>query len=176
MIWIRFPAGFRALARFTFRLPRRSRLREAILRRAVLQAMGAWARGDLELGLMRYTPDAVLTVEARPGARLDFEPSYRGPDGVRAFIRTYQDAFGDQSYEPQWLVDLGGNILVMLLQHSLRGRASGVEVEQVSAHRLQLRDGLVAREEVHAAPGHDWDPVARAVGLDPADLAGRPSV
>jgi hypothetical protein len=93
--------------------------------------MGAWMRGDFELALIRYAPDAVLTAEARTGVRLDFELSYRGPDGVRAFIRTYQDAFGDKSYEPKWLVDLGDSLLVMLLQHSLRGRASGVEVEQV---------------------------------------------
>ena len=68
---------------------------------------------------------------------------------------------------------LGDGLLVMLLQHSLRGRASGAEVEQVSAHRIQLRNGLVAREEVHADPGHDWEPVARAVGIEPAELARR---
>jgi SnoaL-like domain len=122
--------------------------------------------------LIRYAPDAVLTAEARTRVRLDFEPYYSGRDGVRAFIRTYQEAFRDQSYEPQWLVDVGGNVMAMLLQHSLRGRASGVEVEQVSAHRLQIRNGLVAREEVHAAPGHDWEPIMVAVGLDPADLPG----
>jgi hypothetical protein len=172
-IWARFPAVFRALASFTSRLPRHSRLRQALFRRAVLQAMGAWMRGDFELALMRYTPDAVLTAEARARVRLDFEPSYRGRDGVRAFIETYQDAFGDQSYEPKWLVDLGDDLFVMLLQHSLRGRASGVKVEQVSAHRLQMCNGLVAREEVHAGPGHDWEPVVRAVGLDPAELTRR---
>jgi hypothetical protein len=175
-IWVRFPAAYRALARFTFRLSRRSRLRHAILRRAVLRALGAWVRGDFELGLMGYAPDAMLTAEARSGVRLDFEPSYRGRDGVRAFVRTYQDAFGDQSYEPMWLVDVGDDEFVLLQHHTLRGQASGVEVEQVSAHRLQMRNGLVVREEVHAAAGHDWDPVVRAVGLDPADLASRRSV
>lgn len=131
-------------------------------------------REDFELGLIGYAPDVVLTVEVRPGrARLDFEPSYRGRDGVRAFIRTFQDAFGDLSYEPQWLVDLGDNVLVMLLHASVHGRASGVEVEQVSAHRLHVRNGLVAREEVHAGPGHEWEPVAGAVGLDLAELARR---
>ena len=92
---------------------------------------------------------------------------------MRAFVRTFQDAFGDLSYEPQWLVDLGDDLLVMLLNQSLRGRASGVDVEQVSAHRLHMRNGLVAREEVHAGPGHDLEPVVRAVGLDPAELARR---
>jgi SnoaL-like protein len=171
--FVRFPAVFRSVSRLAFRLPRRSRLRQALFRRSVEQAMGAWMRGDFELALIRYAPDAVLTAEARARVRLDFEPSYRGPDGVRAFVRTYQDAFGDYSYEPQWLVDLGDGLLVMLLQHSLRGRASGAEVEQVSAHRIQLRNGLVAREEVHAGPGHDWEPVARAVGIEPAELARR---
>lgn len=94
-------------------------------------------RGDFELALMRYTPDAVLTAEARARVRLDFKPSYRGRDGVRAFIETYQDAF-DQSYEPKWLVNLGDDLFVMLVQHSLRGRASGVKVEQVSPHRPGL--------------------------------------
>jgi SnoaL-like domain len=172
-IFVRFPSAFRTVSRLAFRVPRHSRLRQAIFRRGVLRAMGAWMREDFELGLIGYAPDAVLTVQFRPGARLDFEPSYRGPDGVRAFIRTFQDAFGDLSYEPQWLVDLGGDTAVMILKHSLRGRASGVNVEQVSAHRLQVRNGLVAREEVHAGPGHDLDLVVRSVGLDPAELAGR---
>jgi ketosteroid isomerase-like protein len=169
-IWVRFPAAFRALSRFTLGLSRRSRLRQAILRRSVLQAQGAWLRGDFELGLVRYAPDAVLTAGAQTRARLDFEPSYRGRDGVRDFIRTFQEAFGDQSYEPKWLVDLGEGEFVMLLHASLHGRASGAEVAQVSAHRLQIRNGLVVREEVHAGPADDWEPVVRAVGLDPADL------
>ena len=174
-IFVRFPAVFRALGWLTFQLPRRSHLRQAIIRRSVLQAQGAWMRGDFEPGLIRYAPDAVLTRDADARMRLDFEASYRGREGVRTFMRTYQDAFGDSSYEPQWIVDLGGDVFVMLLHHSLRGRASGAEVEQVSAHRLQLRDGLVVREEVHTAPGHDWEAAARAVGIDPGELARRQS-
>jgi ketosteroid isomerase-like protein len=104
---------------------------------------------------------------------LDFEVSYRGRDGVRAFMQTYQDAFGDSAYEPQWIVDLGGDVFVMLLHHSLRGRASGAPVEQMSAHRVELRDGLVVREVVYSAPRYDWASLAHTVGLDPAELARR---
>jgi hypothetical protein len=75
------------------------------------------------------------------------------------------------TYEPQWIVDLADDVVVMLLHHSLNGRASGASVEQLSGHRLQLRDGLVVREEVHSAPGHDWASLARTVGIDPAELA-----
>jgi hypothetical protein len=70
---------------------------------------------------------------------------------------------------------LGGDVLVMLLHQSLRGRASGASVEQVSAHRVELRDGLIVREEVFFAPGHDWTSLAQAVGLDHAELARRQS-
>ena len=128
-------------------------------------------RGDFEQASMRYTPDAILTTDLR----LDFEPTYHGPDGVRAFVRTYQDAFSESTYEPQWIVDLGGDVLVMLLHHSIRGRASGAQVEQVTAHRIELRNGLIVREEVVTAARHDWGALARGVGLDPAELSQRQS-
>jgi ketosteroid isomerase-like protein len=165
-VMARLPAVLQVLARFALALPRRSRLRQVLLRRSVLQAMGAWVRGDYELALLRYAPDVVLTPPGSLGMRLDFEESYRGRDGVRAFVRTFQAAFSDLSYEPQWLVDLGGNTFVILVHHSLRGRASGVQVEQVTAQRVHLRHGLVVREEVQAATIHDREEMLRAVGLD----------
>src|SRR5215210_7433978 len=128
-------------------------------------------RRDFEVALIRFAPGYVLTMGESDLMRLDFEASYRGRDGVRAFMQTYQGAFGDSTYEPQWIVDLGGDVFVMLLHHSLRGRASGASVEQVSAHRVKLRDGLIVREEVFFAPGHDWTSLAQAVGLDRAELA-----
>jgi len=162
----RFPAVLQMLARLTLALPRRSRLRQTLLRRSILQGMGAWVRGDFELGLVRYAPDVVLTPAARPGLTFDFEESYRGRDGVRAFVQTYQDAFSDLAYEPQWLVDLGGDTFVILVHHSLRGRASGVEVEQITAQRVRVRAGLVVREEVYAGTRHDSEQMMRAIGLD----------
>jgi ketosteroid isomerase-like protein len=175
-IYVRVPAVFRALARLTFKLPRRSRLRQGVIRRSVLQAMGAWMRGDFEFGVIRYAPDAVLVIGDNDRMRLDLEASYRGRDGVRVVVQTYQDAFGDWTYEPQWIVDLGGDVFVMLLHQSLRGRASGASVEQVSAHRVELHDGLIVREEVFFAPGHDWTSLAQAVGFDRAELARRQGI
>jgi SnoaL-like domain len=170
-IFVRAPAAFRALARLTLKLPRGSRLRQAMIRRSVLLSMGAWMRRDFEAGLIRYAPDAVIGLgEGDARLRLDLEDSYRGRDGVRAFLQGFQDAFGDLTYEPQWIVDLGRDRFVMILHHSLRGRASGASVEQLSGHRLELRDGLVVREEIHSAPGHDWASLAQAVDLDPAEL------
>jgi ketosteroid isomerase-like protein len=106
-------------------------------------------RRDFEAALIRFAPGYVLLVGEGDRMRLDFGASYRGRNGVLAFTQTYQDAFGDSTYEPQWIVDMGGNALVMLVHHSLRGRASGASVEQTIAHRLELHDGLIVREEVH---------------------------
>jgi len=171
--YVRAPAVFRALARLTIKLPRRSRLRQGVIRRSVLQAMGAWMRGDFEFGVIRYAPDAVLVIGDGDRMRLDLEASYCGRDGVRVVVQTYQDAFGDSAYEPQWIVDLGGDVFVMLVHHNLQGRASGASVQQTIAHRLEIRDGLVVREEVHFAPRQDWASLAQTVGLDPAELARR---
>jgi ketosteroid isomerase-like protein len=132
-------------------------------------------RGDFEPALLRFAPDAQLVTGQGDRTRLDFEASYSGRDGVRAFIETYQDAFGESTYEPQWVVDLGDDAFVMVLRHSLRGRASGASVEQVSAHRVQLQNGLVVREEVYTAPGHDWVSLAEMVGIDAAELVRRQS-
>ena len=44
-------------------------------------------------------------------------------------------------------------------------------MEQAIAHRLEIPDGLVVREEVHSAPRHDWASLAQAVGIDAAELA-----
>jgi ketosteroid isomerase-like protein len=173
--YVRVPAVFRVLARLTLKLPRHSRLRQSVMRRSVLQAMGAWMRGDFEFGVIRYAPDAVLVIGDSDRMRLDLEASYRGRDGVRIVVQTYQDAFGDWTYEPHWIVDLGDNVFVMLLHQSLRGRASGASVEQVSAHRVEFHDGLIVREEVFFAPGRDWTALAQAVGLDRAELARRQS-
>jgi hypothetical protein len=101
---------FRALARLTLKLPRGSRIRQALIRRSVLLSMGAWMRRDFEFGVIRYAPDAVLVLGDSDRMRLDLEASYGGRDGVRAFLQGYQDAFGDLTYEPQWIVDLGGDV------------------------------------------------------------------
>jgi ketosteroid isomerase-like protein len=170
-IYVRVPAVFRALAWLTLKLPRGSRLRQAVMRRSALQAQGAWMRRDFEAAVFRFAPAYVLTLGEGDLERLDFEASYRGRDGLRAFVQTYQDAFGDSTYQPQWIVDLGGGVFVMLVHHNLQGRASGASVQQTIAHRLEIRDGLVVREEVHFAPRQDWASLAQTVGLDPAELA-----
>jgi hypothetical protein len=67
-------------------------------------------------------------------------------------------------------------VFALLVHHSLEGRASGVSVQQMIAHRFEVRNGLVGQEELHTAPRYDWESLAQTVGLDPAELARRQDV
>jgi hypothetical protein len=52
----RWPRAYAALARVSSRLPPRSRIRRALLRRNALSGWGAWVRGDFDLMLVRFAP------------------------------------------------------------------------------------------------------------------------
>jgi hypothetical protein len=56
-LFVRWPGVYAALSRAVLRLPPRSRLRCALLRRIVLSGWAAWTRGDLDQMLVRYAPD-----------------------------------------------------------------------------------------------------------------------
>jgi len=59
-VYVWWPGLYAALSRTVLRLPPRSRLRRTLLRRSVLSGWPAWARGDLDLMLVRYAPDVRL--------------------------------------------------------------------------------------------------------------------
>src|SRR3989442_8609853 len=56
-LFVRWPGAYAAFTRAALLLSPRSRLRRALLRRAVLSAWASWAHGDLGLNLVRYAPD-----------------------------------------------------------------------------------------------------------------------
>src|SRR5215212_2047666 len=76
-LFVRWPGTFAALARAINRLPPRSRLRRALVRRSVLSGWAAWARMDLELMLVRYAPD-VHWEPLRDLVAAGMRPSYDG--------------------------------------------------------------------------------------------------
>jgi hypothetical protein len=61
---VRWPSLYAALSRMVFSLPLQSRIRRALLQRATLSAWGAWARGDIDLTLVRLAPD--FHIELQP--------------------------------------------------------------------------------------------------------------
>jgi hypothetical protein len=56
-LFVRWPGVWPALSRAGQALPPRSRLRRAGLLRSALSGWGAWVRGDLDLVLVRFSPN-----------------------------------------------------------------------------------------------------------------------
>jgi ketosteroid isomerase-like protein len=159
---VRFPSLYRHPAALVFSLlSPRSRLRRALLRRAVVSGWAAASRRDFELVFVRYAPD--VEVEFDP----DFEAlglggTFRGPEGFLKLFQALRDAWDRWEVLPTIVLDLGDQALV-LGTIRLPGTVSGLELEPEFAQLMVLSGGLVAREQAFLA----WDKGLRAAGLDP---------
>jgi ketosteroid isomerase-like protein len=157
--FVRFPGVYARLSRAVFRLPRRSRLRRALLRRAALSAWGAWARGDLELTLTRYAPDFQVEPPREFVAAVGIRSSYRGDVGVREWAADMRDAWERMDVTPLAIVD-AGNTFVTLSEARLRAR-SGIEFDYRMGSAFWIERGLIV-DERHFT---DWDEALRAAGI-----------
>ena len=145
---MRFPRLAAALRRSVLRRPPASRVRRAALRRAVVLALEAYNRRDLESVASGYHAD----LEYRPYREFVdgglAEPLYRGPDGYRAYVEATYDVWGaDVRLEPTELIDLGDRF-VILADMPMRAQASGIALSQKYAGVVTVRDGrLVAQHD-----------------------------
>jgi len=161
-IYVRWPWLYVAQVRALLnRLPPRSRLRRALLRRALLLGWAGWARMDLEPMLVRYAPNVhwePLPEMVAAGMR----SSYDGHAGMRELSADWREAWERMDFTPQEVVDAGETIAVL---GYLRVRArSGIEFDTPFGQVLWLEGGLVVREHDIA----DWDEALRAAGIPTA--------
>jgi ketosteroid isomerase-like protein len=140
----------RALAPVLRRGPS-SRLRRTLLPRFVRQSYEAVNRGDFEAAIAMAPGDYELHIAqdgVGPGAGV--RDVYRGREGLLQAVEDFVSAFEQFRYEPQELIDLGEQFVVLL--HMVgRGRGSGVETRQTLAIVYELENGLMVRER------HYWD-------------------
>jgi ketosteroid isomerase-like protein len=142
-IAIRFPQLGAANARLLARLPPRSRIRQALLWRAVRLAIEAYNRRDLLAASASFHPDLEYYpyrefVEAGLA-----DPCYRGPAGYRAYIEATYDVWGTEvRLYPTELIDLGDR-LVLLADMPMRAQGSGVPLAESYATVATLKDGAV---------------------------------
>src|SRR5215216_5663461 len=144
---IRFPrlnaANFRLLAK----LPPSSRVRQALLWRAMRLAIEAYNRRDLQAVVTGFHPELEYYpyrefVEAGLA-----EPCYRGPSGYRAYITATYEVWGTEvRLYPTELIDLGDR-LVLLADMPMRAQGSGVPLAETYAGVSTLRDGRVIRQD-----------------------------
>src|SRR3954452_3253982 len=124
---VRWPGAWRALSRAAQALRPRSRLRRALLRRSALSGWGAWVRGDLDLCLVRFSPD--YRYHAPREWLIAGMPSvYRGHAGLRQWFGELREAWEILDHTPLEVVD-AGDVVAFLCKIRLRARASGIELD-----------------------------------------------
>jgi hypothetical protein len=159
-LYVRWPGVYAALARTVLRLPLRSRLRRALLRRFVLSGWAAYARYDLDVVFVRYAPD----FPSRGVQRADggwHTPLHPQPRRVPGVIRRLARGMGgwSSSRKRSWTPEPCSSFLGRV---HLRARGSGIEFDSpIGSVVWTGRDGLVARERDFG----DWSEALEAVGL-----------
>ncbi len=162
---VRWPGVYVALSRMVNRLPPRSHLRRALLRRNALSGWGAWVRGDLDLCLVRFSPD--WHYDPPQEWLLPGMPNvYRGHAGLREWAADLHEAWVFIDHTPLELVD-AGDVLTFLCQIRLRSRSSGIELDSRLGQVFWIERGLIVRERDFG----DWDEALRVAGA-PAGAAG----
>lgn len=86
---------------------------------------------------------------------------YRGVEGVRQWMQDIDEQFEDWYSRPEeWIEADGGRVLVLGELH-MRGRESGVELDQPMGWLLSFRDGRLLRYDVFL----DHEEARRAAGV-----------
>ncbi len=108
----------------------------------------AYNRRDFDAALEWFHPEGEWVLPARQ----DFD-SGTGPDDVLRFWAGLDESFDELLLVPQEYVDAGDKVAVRL-RHRLRGKGSGIEMEDELYHQVTtFRDGVMVRIEYFA----EWD-------------------
>jgi ketosteroid isomerase-like protein len=89
------------------------------------------------------------------------QQTYRGIEGLRAFIAAWLEPFDDFEFEVKELRDAGDKVVAVISQRG-RSKFGGVPVEMHFAQVMTYRDGKQARVDMYATP---------AEGLEAAGLS-----
>jgi ketosteroid isomerase-like protein len=156
-----FPTLYRRQAALIFGLSPRSRLKRALLRRALVSGWAAWNRRDFKLMLVRYAPD--VEFEFDPGQQtLGLGGTFHGREEMMDGLIKWLEVWDSWEVEPAYVVDLGDRLLALGIAHA---RAGGVRLKEEFAQTVTLRDGLIS----HDGPSGliRWDDALRNADLDP---------
>jgi hypothetical protein len=165
-LMVRFPSLYRRLVPLVFRLGPPSPLRRVLLRRAVESGWSSFDRRDFEVNFLYFAPDTEFEFPPAMQA-LGIPASFRGHAGRIEGMNKLFEVWGSE-LEPLYVLDLGDRVLNLGLWH-IRGRASGVPLEQELAQLVTMRHGLVIRDQNF----NSWEEGLRAAGLDPNAIALR---
>ena len=121
----------------------------------VARHLAAYLSGDYAAALDAYSAEVECDARARPEGQV-----YKGREGVVEAFRVWRGTWDDWNGQIEEIID-AGDLVLMVLHESGRGKASGVEVEQRTFFVYELRDSMIVRVTVLV----DEDQARRAVGL-----------
>ncbi len=108
-----------------------------------------FAAGDFEAVGALFSADAEITDTGGLGVAGSAAGTRRGHEGFLRSTEEALEAFEDFRVEPEDFID-AGDVVVVPVRISGRGRGSGVEMETRLAHLWALRgDGKVVRSEIY---------------------------
>jgi ketosteroid isomerase-like protein len=124
----------------------------------VRRALGTWDTGELDPILAMTHPDFIAEVPPEVSAEPD---TYRGHDGIRRYLASFQHSMEDIRFEGERFWDAGESVVVELLL-TARGRQTAIAVEQRTAGVWTVRDERIYRIRAYATLAE----ALAAVGLD----------
>jgi len=111
----------------------------------VRRSLDAFARGDFDTAFAAFGESA----EWRTAADEPDQETFRGPEGLRAFVRSltdlWQDRFDGVTQFEDFIVR-GDWVIVPWTAH-VRGRGSGIPVEIGETYAVLVRGGEIVRVE-----------------------------
>jgi ketosteroid isomerase-like protein len=121
----------------------------------------AFARGDIEAVEEVIDPE----FEIENSILIDALPSVRGVEALQVNTDKVREAFGDFTWEPQEIVEVGDRILVRV-RIAGEGRSTALPMEQLSpnldiGHLWTLQDGRAISLRIFRT----WDEARAAAGL-----------
>ena len=143
---LRFPGVRTLLQRLLWRLPPRSRLRQAALRRALQLGFEALNRGDFEATFATYHADVELVTDSR-FVGLGFDGVYRGRAERIRFQQRWVAEWGDFQFAPEELLYLGDDRVFVSGHIVGTGQSSGAGFDSDWAVLLTISDGRIVREQ-----------------------------
>lgn len=117
----------------------------------------AYAQGDVEAAVGHF--GAEIEWSEPPRSPRGVRP-YRGVEGARQSLGAWVSAWDEYRLELDELIDAGDDVLARSRQ-TVRGKGSGIEVEQPLFSVWTLRDGKVVRHRMY----HDEREALEAAGL-----------
>jgi ketosteroid isomerase-like protein len=142
---LQFPRALSLFVRAVWRLPPRSRLRQAYLRRAVQVGFEALNRDDVEAAFAIYHPEVELELP-KEFVGLGLDPPDRGREERVSFERRWNAEWGKLRYEFEEIIDLGDRLLV-IGRFEGSGPSSGAGFDNEFAEIFTISAGRVIREQ-----------------------------